>query len=207
MIDEKTLKEILEKNTGVITYSNFYSLVEKILNEFKTLGFDVKTTPANYTLELNNRALKRFGRCEAKSGNRYVIQINEFHNKLSPETSVMNTLIHELLHSLPQCMNHGEIWKRYANMYNRAYGTTISRLSPLEGDYKIFKEEIDKQRGHTQHKNHSVYSDGKHKITCSKCNKSWYYERAGRVVKLAMQNKKLKCPHCGLQSFYYEQVY
>ena len=199
--------ELLEKNEGIITQENFYTIVEIILNKFKSLGFNVNTTPANYTLEINNKALKRLGRCEAKSGNRYVIQINEFHNKLSPETSVMNTLIHELLHSLPQCMNHGEIWKRYANMYNRAYGTTISRLSPLEGDYKIFKEEIDKQRGHTQHKNHSVYSDGKHKITCSKCNKSWYYERAGRVVKLAMQNKKLKCPHCGLQSFYYEQVY
>ena len=199
--------ELLEKNEGIITQENFYTIVEIILNKFKSLGFNVNTTSSNYTLEINNKALKRLGRCEAKSGNRYVIQINEFHNKLSPETSVMNTLIHELLHSLPKCMNHGEIWKRYANMYNRAYGTTISRLSPLEGDYKIFKEEIDKQRGHTQHKNHSVYSDGKHKITCSKCNKSWYYERAGRVVKLAMQNKKLKCPHCGLQSFYYEQVY
>ena len=199
--------ELLEKNEGIITQENFYTIVEIILNKFKSLGFNVNTTSSNYTLEINNKALKRLGRCEAKSGNRYVIQINEFHNKLSPEISVMNTLIHELLHSLPKCMNHGEIWKRYANMYNRTYGTTISRTSPLEGDYKIFKEEIDKQRGHTQHKNHSVYSDGKHKITCSKCNKSWYYERAGRVVKLAMQNKKLKCPHCGLQSFYYEQVY
>ena len=199
--------ELLEKKEGIITQENFYTIVEIILNKFKSLGFNVNTTSSNYTLEINNKALKRLGRCEAKSGNRYVIQINEFHNKLSPDTSVMNTLVHELLHSLPNCMNHGEMWKRYANMYNRAYGTTISRLSPLEGDYKIFKEEIDKQRGHTQHKNHSVYSDGKHKITCSKCNKSWYYERAGRVVKLAMQNKKLKCPHCGLQSFYYEQVY
>ena len=200
-------RERVEKKEGISTQENFYTIVEIILNKFKSLGFNVNTTSSNYTLEINNKALKRLGRCEAKSGNRYVIQINEFHNKLSPDTSVMNTLVHELLHSLPNCMNHGEMWKRYANMYNRAYGTTISRLSPLEGDYKIFKEEIDKQRGHTQHKNHSVYSDGKHKITCSKCNKSWYYERAGRVVKLAMQNKKLKCPHCGLQSFYYEQVY
>lgn len=207
MINEKTLEAILEKNTGVITYSNFYSLVEKILNEFKALGFDVKTTPANYTLELNNRALKRFGRCEAKSGNRYVIQINEFHNKLSPETSVMNTLIHELLHSLPKCMNHGEFWKRYANKYNSVYGTTISRTSPIEGLYKFFKEETEKQKGNTQHKNHSIYLDGKHKVTCSKCNNSWYYERAGKIVKLAMQNKKLTCPHCGSQPFYYEQLY
>ena len=144
-----TIEKILETRTGTITYSNFHSLVGIILNEFKTLGFNVTTTPSNYTLELNSRALKRLGRCKAEGGNRYVIQINEFHNKLSPETSVMNTLIHELLHSLPKCMNHGEIWKRYANMYNRAYGTTISRLSPLEGDYKIFKEGIDKQRGHT----------------------------------------------------------
>ena len=72
---------------------------------------------------------------------------------------------------------------------------------------KLLKKKWKEKKGKTQHKNHSVYSDGKHKITCSKCNKSWYYERAGRVVKLAMQNKKLKCPHCGLQSFYYEQVY
>ena len=199
--------ELLEKNEGIITQENFYTIVEIILNKFKSLGFNVNTTSSNYTLEINNKALKRLGRCEAKSGNRYVIQINEFHNKLSPETSVMNTLIHELLHSLPKCMNHGELWKRYANMYNRAYGTTISRTSPLNGHYKTFKEEMERKKGKTQHKNHSIYSDGKHKITCSKCNKSWYYERAGRVVKLAMQNKKLKCPHCGLQPFCYEQLY
>ena len=197
----------LEKETGLITEENFPKLVQGILNEFKALGFNVTTTPSNYSLEINNRALKRLGRCESKSGNRYVIQINEFHNKLSPATNVMNTLIHELLHSLPNCMNHGEIWKRYANKYNRVHGTTISRTSPLDGNYKKFKEEIDKQRGNTQHKNHSVYSDGKHKVTCSKCNKSWYYERAGRVVKLAMQNKKLVCPNCGSQPFYYEQLY
>ena len=196
--------ELLEKEKGCITYTNFNSLVEKTLNEFKALGFNVNTIPSNYTLELNNRALKRLGRCESKGGNRYVIQINEFHNKLSPATSVMDTLIHELLHSLPKCMNHGEIWKRYANKYNSVYGTTISRTSPLDGNYKIFKEEMEKKKGNTQHKNHSVYSDGKHKITCSKCDTSWYYERAGKIVKLAMQNKKLNCPYCGSQPFFYD---
>jgi hypothetical protein len=199
--------ELLEKNKGIITQENFHTLVEITLNEFKSLGFNVNTTSSNYTLEINNKALKRLGRCEAKGGNNYIIQINEFHNKLSPGTSVMNTFIHELLHSLPKCMNHGEIWKRYANKYNTVYGTTISRTSPLDGHYKTFKKEIEKQRGNTQHKNHSVYSDGKHKVTCSKCASSWYYERAGKIVKLAMQNKKLTCPHCGSQPFYYEQLY
>lgn len=202
-----TIEKTLEKNVGVITYSNFYSLVEKILSEFKALGFNVTTKPSSYTLELNERALKRFGQCQSKSGNRYVIQINNFHNKLSPEEDVMDTLIHELLHSLPKCMNHGEIWKRYANKYNSVYGTTIGRTSPIRGDYKTFKEEREKQKGKTQHKNHSVYSDGKHKITCSKCNTSWYYERAGKIVKSAMQNKKLNCPYCGLQPFYYDAMY
>ena len=137
--------ELLEKKEGIITQENFYTIVEIILNKFKSLGFNVNTTPANYTLEINNKALKRLGRCEAKGRNNYTIQINEFHNKLSPDTSVMNTLVHELLHSLPNCMNHGEMWKRYANKYNSVYGTTISRLSPLEGDYKIFKEGKRKQ--------------------------------------------------------------
>ena len=199
--------EILEKETGYITEENFYPLVQKTLNEFKALGFNVSTKVNDYSLVFNNKALKRLGRCELKKGGKYIIQINEFHNKLSPEWAVMNTFVHELLHSLPNGMNHGEIWKRYANKYNSVYGTTISRTSPLDGNYKKFKEEIDKQRGNTQHKNHSVYSDGKHKVTCSKCNKSWYYERAGRVVKLAIQNKKLICPKCGSQPFYYEQLY
>lgn len=199
--------EILEKEKGVITYANFYSLVEQTLDEFKKLGFDVTTKSSDYSLVFNNRAFKRFGRCESKIGGKYIIQINEFHNKLSPKEAVMNTFIHELLHSLPKCLNHGEIWKRYANKYNSVYGTTISRTSQRKGNYKLFAEEMEKRKGNTQHKNHSVYSDGKHKVTCSKCDTSWYYERAGKIVKLAMQNKKLNCPYCGSQPFYYDQLY
>ena len=55
----------------------------KILNEFKALGFNVTTNPSSYTLELNERALKRLGRCEVENGNHYIIMHKQQNKSIS----------------------------------------------------------------------------------------------------------------------------
>lgn len=45
---------------------------------------------------------------------------------------MLNTVIHELLHTCPVCQNHGTLWQAYANVINARYGIKITRCSKKE---------------------------------------------------------------------------
>ena len=42
------------------------------------------------------------------------------------------TIAHELLHTLPGCMNHGKQWQKYAQQVNKYYNYNIHKLSSCE---------------------------------------------------------------------------
>lgn len=76
----------------------------------------------------------------------------------SSQKSVINTLLHELLHTCKDCMNHGPLWKSYASKVNLHYGYDIKRC---DGD----KSQEDRMR--------LSGGDGSikfaHKLVCDKC--------------------------------------
>jgi len=68
---------------------------------------------------INTRAKKRWGLCRQLSDGTYEIQIS--HRLLSDEVSdiaAKNTIIHELLHTCPGCLNHTGKWLQLATMVN-----------------------------------------------------------------------------------------
>lgn len=83
-----------------------------------------------------------------------------------PDNEVMATLLHELLHSVDGCQNHGTKWKALAHTVNRAYGCNIKRTSDLMRRY-----------------GDKLYDEGffTHKIYCSACNSTQYYTREPKV--------------------------
>ena len=84
----------------------------------------------NVTFSINTRAKKRWGQCRRNPNNSYSININV--NLLKEENGIEgleNTVIHELLHTCPNCMNHGQEWKKYAKMVYDTYGYNIQRCS------------------------------------------------------------------------------
>lgn len=81
------------------------------------------------SVTVNTRAKKRFGQCQYRNGT-YRINISEFI--LADETeenAVMETIIHEILHTCKGCMNHGKEWKRLANIVYQKSGYNITRTS------------------------------------------------------------------------------
>ena len=77
----------------------------------------------------NTGATKRWGQCRAIPGG-YSINISTvLLDERNDEEGLINTIIHELLHSCKGCMNHGENWKRLANKVYREYGLNIKRTS------------------------------------------------------------------------------
>ena len=80
---------------------------------------------------------RTLGRCCAKGSRKkyteydYYIEISR--NTLNnPEKSIRNTLIHELLHTVPDGMRHTGAWKKWAKYVSSKTGYTIQRLGGEE---------------------------------------------------------------------------
>ena len=82
-------------------------------------------------VEVNTRAQRRLGCCVCREG-RFTIQVSA--RLLEDAPLLRATLLHELLHTCPGCLNHGPAWKSYAKTVGEALGLSITRAVELEGD-------------------------------------------------------------------------
>jgi predicted SprT family Zn-dependent metalloprotease len=77
----------------------------------------------------NSRAKKRWGQCCKVPGG-FSININvALLDERNKEEGLINTILHELLHSCKDCMNHGNKWKRLAEKIRNTYGYDVKRTS------------------------------------------------------------------------------
>ena len=95
------------------------SLLKKAMLQLKTSGIPISERIDPH-VRINNRAKKRFGMCIMKNGS-YTIELSSIM-LTEPESSCMQTLCHELIHTCRGCGDHGSIFKKYADILNRRYG-------------------------------------------------------------------------------------
>lgn len=84
---------------------------------------------------INSRAKSRYGQCRRIHSwdNEFEIQVSDMVlDKEVPIKSLETVILHELLHTVEGCMNHGAKWKMLANKINKAYGYEIERTSNRE---------------------------------------------------------------------------
>jgi len=142
-----------------------------------------------YKIGFNDRALKRYGRCSRKTDYHnktitYNITINKYFTECCDEEKVKNTIMHELLHTLHGCMNHGVGWKSYADILNRN-GYHINRTS----SYKEYNEYVSSMRN----------NETKYIVRCEHCNKEYRYQKASKVIKSlsnVLSRSNYICPAC-----------
>lgn len=174
---------------------------------------------------INPRPQKRYGCCKYKNGVNY-IEISEFILKCEPE-KIQGVLAHEVLHTCSGCRNHGNIWKKYAMMMNRAYGYNIKRTSSMEemglqteqkDTESTGKEESRKEnrggrgskdskgeRGGGKSGTGSGYEREKirYLVKCRKCGREFPRKRRSAVT----ENPKAYRCQCGGELDVYEVVY
>lgn len=90
---------------------------------------------------VNSRAKTRWGQCKAKrvgwnaiGDPVYTFSINISDVLLEdgvPVEALQNTIIHEILHTCPDCQNHGEEWKRRAAIVKQKLGYDIKRCESV----------------------------------------------------------------------------
>lgn len=90
-------------------------------------------------VSVNTRAKRRWGQTRTHKPYKYstchkdyTFDISISNRLLEDDVEDMmakNTIMHEILHTVEDCQNHGDKWKAMADKVNRAYGYNIKRCT------------------------------------------------------------------------------
>lgn len=125
-------------------------LYQECINELKQIGINVQNNQeiGNIDILVSKRNNKRYGACKQedpdvstmhveKNGRRKFIKYTKYKKhtiEISPwvmeldDRIIKNTIMHEIIHCLPDCNNHGKVFKKYAIYINQNLGYNISRV-------------------------------------------------------------------------------
>ena len=177
-------------------------LYQECIKELKTIGIDVENTDIGYIdISIAKRNAKRYGCCKQeepdenykeikKIGRRKVIKYNKFnrhHIEISKwvmdldDSIIKNTIIHELIHCMPFCNDHGKYFKKYARTVNEMLGYNITRVGNKEQDYKKSNVEFAEKK--------DCYN---YEIICNGCGQKFFRQRINKYFK-----SRYRCGICG----------
>ena len=129
-------------------------------------------------VKINKRYTMRWGSCRGRYINGKFfptkIDINPvLLDERNSERGLIETLIHELIHTVPGCQNHSYKWKAYADKVNRAYG------------YHIQTKNSDKDKGIseecTTERMTAIKAKYKYELTCQKCGAKNVWSRPSKA--------------------------
>jgi len=120
------------------------ALLEKCIKLLQDEGIPVSSRIQGVIINPGIRS--RFGSCRKvtagkntdagrnKDGGRGAAYRIELSSRLmeAADRDIETVLLHELLHTCPQCMNHGSLWKSHAARLNEKYGYQIKATSRYE---------------------------------------------------------------------------
>lgn len=134
-----------------------------------------------------------YGQC-CRRGNRrnktqydFLIRISAY-TLGNTEKSLRNTILHELLHTIPGGHGHKGVWAKYASLVNHELGYHIQRIAGDKTD-----EDRANLRGNVQErrKSHATYI-----IVCPDCGARWVRHRRSALVN---HPEQWACRRCGVR--------
>ncbi len=125
-------------------------LYQECIQELENIGIKITNNIdiGQIEIKLSKRNNKRYGACKQLEPdkttryiektkrrkivkywkyNKHIIEISPWVMELQDKV-IKNTIIHELIHCMPNCNDHGEIFKKYAKYINQNLGYDISRV-------------------------------------------------------------------------------
>lgn len=163
-------------------------LFDECLEELLSIGINMNDKEyGTISIRLAKRNNKRYGCCKQEKPDknykvtkvirrrRYVqyerfevhtIEISKWVMELDDKI-IKNTIMHELIHCMPFCNNHGEMFKKYASYINKYLGYDISRLGNRKKDSEESNIEYSEK-------------DFKYTIVCKECGQVFHRNRLSR---------------------------
>lgn len=169
-------------------------LFKECIKELESIGIIFKDKEINIIISKRNN--KRYGCCRPEipdenykkvfrkgfkfiikyeNYKKYTIEISQWVIDLNDDI-IKNTIIHELIHCMPKCTNHGEEFKRYAKLINEKLGYNITRAGNKKEDYE--KSNIE----------YNEIENYKYRIKCKNCGQIFYRKRLNKNF-----TKKYRC--------------
>lgn len=113
---------------------------------------------------------------------RYTIMLNKDFMKHCKPEEVHCTIMHEVIHTAPDCMNHGHEWKAIAEMVNKHYSFLPNTRTSSYDDWS----------------KHSALT-AKYVATCLYCGHAYSWERSSKAFKCCKEGRA-RC-QCGCMKF------
>ena len=176
-------------------------MYNECINELKSIGIDIldEKKIGKIDISISKRNNKRYGCCKqeepdkafktvTRKGWQRIVKYEKFnvhHIEVSKwvleldDTIIKNTIIHELIHCMPFCNNHGLKFKQYANYINLKLGYNISRLGNKKEDYEKSNVKYDDEKKY------------KYRIICTKCGQEYFRQRLNKNF-----IRKYRCGKC-----------
>lgn len=126
-------------------------------------------------VRINRRAGGRFGACK-RLFDGFEIEIS-YRLMNATDDACIAVLAHEVLHTCPGCMDHGRLWKQYAEYFGKILGVRI-KCSTSCAELGI---------------EDTVQKSCKYIAVCSNCGKTIYRMRASKLI---LHPEKYRCT-CG----------
>lgn len=139
--------------------------------------------------EINKTATNRWGNCKyTPTGFKIDINISLL-NENNPEYALIETIIHEILHTCSGCFNHGDKWKSMVNKVNSKYKLNIST-----NPYSSGRQDKAKVVNY-------IKKNIKHKFVCTKCGQTIEYQRESDFT------RNYQKYHCGICNSKFEKIF
>ena len=170
-------------------------LYKECLEELKSINIINFDEIGEIDISFAKRKTKRYGCCKQEEPDKstayrekriiHYRKYNKHHIEISKwlmdlnEDIIKNTIIHEIIHCLPDCNNHGKEFKKYSKLINEKLGYNITRLGNKKEDYEKSKLEFNE--------NQKI----KYVIACENCGLIYYRQRMAKNF-----TKKYRCGKC-----------
>ena len=174
-------------------------LYEECIEELQSIKLEIINNElvGQIDIKLAKRNSKRYGCCKQEEPDKKCYHISrktkqydvfkKHHIEISKwvldlnDSVIKNTIMHEIIHCLPYCNNHGKEFKKYANYINENLGYNITRLGNKEEDFKKSNLEYNEK-----------INNYKYKIMCNKCGQIIHRQRFKEKLL-----SKYRCGKCG----------
>lgn len=170
-------------------------LYKECLEELKSINIINFDEIGEIDISFAKRKTKRYGCCKQEDPdkstayrekriihyrkyNKHHIEISKWLMDLNDDI-IKNTIIHEIIHCLPDCNNHGKEFKKYSKLINEKLGYNITRLGNKKEDYEKSNLKFDE--------NPKI----KYVIVCENCGLIYYRQRMTKNF-----TKKYRCGKC-----------
>ncbi len=177
-------------------------LYKECINELNTIGIDINNNSiGKIDVKIAKRNSKRYGCCKQENPDKNFYHIEKRQNRRIKiydrfnnhhieickwvmdlnDDIIKNTIMHEIIHCFPKCNNHGDEFKKYANIINNKLNYDIKRVGNKKEDY---------QKSNIEYKENDVSYN--YKIMCQGCGQLFYRKRLQKNF-----TRKYRCGKCG----------